>query len=41
MGVKELKDFPEVSFIDGMPIEDIKEYYLTAMQEKYKELTVK
>ncbi len=41
MGVKELKDFPEVSFIDGMPIEDIQEYYLTAMQEKYKELTGK
>ena len=41
MGVKELKDFPEVSFIDGMPIEDIQDYYLTAMQEKYKELTGK
>lgn len=41
MGVKELKDFPEVSFIDGMSIEDIQEYYLTAMQEKYKELTGK
>lgn len=41
MGVKELKDFPEVSFIDGMPIEDIQEYYLTAMQGKYKELTGK
>ncbi len=41
MGVQELKDFPEVSFIDGMPIEDIQEYYLTAMQEKYKELTGK
>ena len=41
MGVKELKDFPEVSFIDGMPIEDIQEYYLTAMQEKYKDLTGK
>ena len=41
MGVKELKDFPEVSFIDGMSIEDIQEYYLTAMQGKYKELTGK
>lgn len=41
MGVKELKDFPEVSFIDGMSIEDIQDHYLAAMQEKYKELTGK
>lgn len=39
MGIKELKDFPEVSFIDGMSIGDIQEYYLTSMQEKYRELT--
>ena len=41
MGVKELKDFPEVSFIDGMSIKDIQDHYLAAMQEKYKELTGK
>ena len=39
MGVKELRDFPDVSFIDGMSIEDIQEYYMAAMQERYKELT--
>lgn len=39
MGVKELRNFPDVSFIDGMSIEDIQEYYMAAMQERYKELT--
>lgn len=39
--MKELRDFPEVSFIEGMTVEDIQEYYMTAMQEKYKELTGK
>lgn len=41
MGIKELKDFPEVSFIDGMTMENIQEYYITAMQKRYKELTGK
>ena len=36
---KTLKNFPEVSFIDNMSLEDIKKYYLTAMQNKYRELT--
>lgn len=39
--MKELRDFPEVSFIEGMTVEDIQEYYLSVMQEKYKELTGK
>lgn len=34
-----LDDYPEVSFIDHMTVEDIQAYYLKAMQEKYKELT--
>lgn len=41
MGIKELKDFPEVSFIDGMTMENVQEYYITAMQKRYKELTGK
>ena len=36
---KSLENFPEVSFIDNMSLEDIKSYYLTAMQNKYRELT--
>ncbi len=41
MDVKALKKFPDVSFIDGMTIDEMKEYYLNAMREKYKELTGK
>lgn len=41
MDIKDIKDFPEVSFIDNMSIEDIQLYYLSAMQEKYRELTGK
>jgi len=34
-----LDDYPRVSFIDHMTVEDIQAYYIKAMQEKYKELT--
>ena len=34
-----LEDYPEVSFIENMTVEDIQAYYMKAMQEKYKELT--
>lgn len=36
---KPVLEFPDVSFIDEMTIEDIQSYYLGAMKEKYKELT--
>lgn len=36
---KNLADFPEVSFIDHMSLEGIQEFYLSAMKEKYRELT--
>lgn len=39
MEMKNIEDFPEVSFIGNMTIEDIESYYLNAMQEKYRELT--
>ncbi len=39
MEMKNIEDFPEVSFIDNMTIEDIESYYLNAMREKYRELT--
>lgn len=39
MDIKSIWDFPEVSFIDNMTIEDIQTYYLDAMKKKYKELT--
>lgn len=39
MEMKNIEDFPEVSFIENMTIEDIESYYLNAMQEKYRELT--
>lgn len=41
MGIKDIEEFPEVSFIDNMSMEDIQTYYLNAMQEKYKSLTGK
>lgn len=41
MEMKPVFDFPDVSFIDGMSIEDIQSYYLGAMKEKYRELTGK
>lgn len=34
-----LQDYPDVSFIDNMTIEDIQSEYLSAMKEKYRELT--
>ena len=39
MEMKNIENFPEVSFIEDMSIEDIEAYYLDAMQEKYRELT--
>ena len=36
-----LSDYPEVSFIENMTIEEIQEFYLNAMQERYRELTGK
>jgi len=38
---KALADFPEVSFIDNMSLEEVKEFYQNAMKEKYRELTGK
>lgn len=37
--MKKLEDYPEISFINNMTVEDIQAYYMKAMQEKYKELT--
>ncbi len=37
--VDSLSNYPDVSFTDNMSLDDIKDYYLTAMQQKYKELT--
>lgn len=39
MEMKSIWDFPEVSFIDDMTIEDIQSYYLEAMKKRYRELT--
>lgn len=39
MEIRSVFDFPDVSFIDNMTIEDIQAYYLDAMKKKYKELT--
>jgi len=36
-----LNDYPEVSFINNMTIEDLQEFYISAMREKYRELTGK
>ena len=41
MDMRSIWDFPEVSFIENMSIEDIQSYYLEAMKKKYKELTGK
>lgn len=38
---KTLGNFPEVSFIENMSLDDIKTYYLTAMQDRYRDLTGK
>ncbi|MDE7246396.1 MAG: hypothetical protein K2N43_00760, partial [Lachnospiraceae bacterium] len=39
MEMKSVLEYPEVSFIDNMSIEDMSEFYIEAMQKKYKELT--
>ncbi len=39
MEMKSIWEFPEVSFIDDMTMEDIQSYYLEAMKKRYKELT--
>ncbi len=39
MEIRSVFDFPDVSFIDNMTIEDIQSYYLDAMKKKYKEMT--
>lgn len=36
-----LGDYPDISFIGNMTIEDIQDYYLKYMREKYEELTGK
>lgn len=36
---KTLSDYPDISFIDNMSLEDIKEFYLKAMKDRYRELT--
>lgn len=36
---KTLSDYPDISFIDNMSLEDIKEFYLRAMKDRYRELT--
>lgn len=36
---KELSDYPDVSFIDNMSLEEIQEFYLEAMKKRYRELT--
>lgn len=41
MGFKDIQDFPGISFIDNMSIEDIQTYYMGAMEARYKELTGK
>lgn len=39
MEMKSILEYPDVSFIDNMSIEDIKDFYIEKMQEKYKEMT--
>ena len=36
---KTLSNYPDVSFIDNMSLEDIQEFYLKAMKDRYRELT--
>ena len=36
---KTLSDYPDISFIDNMSLEDIKDFYLKAMKDRYRELT--
>lgn len=39
MEIKTVLEYPEVSFIDNMSIEDMTNFYIEEMQKKYKELT--
>lgn len=39
MEMKSILEYPDVSFIDNMSIEDIQDFYIEKMQEKYKEMT--
>lgn len=41
MALKDLKEYPDVSFIENMSSEEIQEHYMQTMQEKYQELTGK
>ncbi len=41
MEMKSVLEYPDVSFIDGMSVEDIQDFYMGKMQEKYKEITGK
>lgn len=39
MEMKTVLEYPEVSFIDNMSVEDMSEVYIKEMQKKYRELT--
>lgn len=39
MEIKTVLEYPEVSFINDMSIEDMSDFYIEEMQKKYKELT--
>lgn len=39
MEMKSILEYPDISFIDNMSIEDIQDFYIAKMQEKYKEMT--
>lgn len=38
---KSLQDYPDISFIDNMTVEDIQAYYIDCMSRKYEEITGK
>ncbi|MDE7247864.1 MAG: baseplate J/gp47 family protein [Lachnospiraceae bacterium] len=39
MEMKTVFEYPEVSFIDNMSVEDMSDFYIEEMQKKYRELT--
>lgn len=41
MEMKTVLDYPEVSFIDDMSVDDMLDFYMEKMQERYRELTGK
>ncbi len=41
MEMKTVLEYPDVSFIDGMSVENMQDFYMEKMQEKYKEVTGK